>query len=304
MRTPNFIELSLPEARILYGCGRDGGIEQRTKDGKGNPLLTKEGKPRHEWVVGLGIPKKPGELAFWQTSWGAQIYAAGRASFPNLFAPDGSLIPGRKFSWKVQDGDSQEYDQNGKRWCDKEHYPGNWVVTLKTQLQAPSLWTSPDGKQFLQADPKCFKNGYWVVARLTADSNNDPQKSGLFMNPQMLLYVKQDAEIVSRSDDPSGAFAGTVSAQAPVGSTPAVGSASPSLPPPGAAAAPAPAPAPVQTAVQPHPSIMTPAAPPPPAAPPAPPAGPQTKPGSPYTWEALQKSGWSEAAARQQGYIL
>ena len=167
--------------------------------------------------------------------------------------------------------------------------------------------------------------------------NGSAESPGIYLNQQMVLFVKQDKEITS-GPDAATAFAGaTVAALPGAAALPFAGA--PAMPgTPGAMQLPAAGPAmhaaapqpmmPQQTVVQPNPGFlagpgaapgmpapaamgapampMAPGMPPGPAAPAAVPAGPQLTPkgvASGFTLEKYRSSGWTDDQLRAQGLI-
>lgn len=333
MSTPLRQNLTWPVGRLISGSVS----KFRDKDRAGKALTTKDGKPRQEFSFGVAF-EKMGTLAFWETAWGAIAYTIGRTAFPQLFQQDGNLLPGRTFSWKVTDGDSQVYNTEGKRPCDTPEWKGCYIVWFKSQYP-PSTWNH-DGSAPIAADS--IKCGNFVQVCGSIDSNGDAGKPGVYMNHAMVALsgYHPDGEITSGPDVGSAGFgAGPAPAnmqRVPAGALPQPPQASP----PGGYAAPAAPPqyapppaAMAPTPVRPHPGIMTPpgalptqyappaaappgagytpqypsgapAAIPPPPPPPPPPAGPQTtaKAGG-ATWDQLAAAGWTIDVARAHGMI-
>lgn len=324
MSTPLRQNLTWPVGRLIGGSVS----KFRDKDRAGKALTTKDGRPRQEWTFGVAYEKN-GTQAFYQTEWGAIAYGIGRASFPQLFQQDGSLLPGRTFSWKVTDGDSTVHNTEGNRPCDTPEWKGCWVVWFKSQFP-PSTWNH-DGSAPIAAE--AIKPGNFVQVCGSIDSNGDAGKPGVYMNHAMVALsgYHPDGEITSGPDVASAGFgAGPAPAnmqRVPAGALPQP----PQTPPPGAYAPPAAPPqyapppaaaAPPPQPVRPHPGIMTPPggagyAPPPAAAyappgaipppppPPPPPAGPvTTAKAAGATWAMLEAAGWTIDVARAHGMIV
>lgn len=287
MSTPLKQNVTFPVGRLISGSVH----EARTKDAKGKPLTTKDGKPRVEFAFGVAFEKK-GTTVFWQTTWGAAIQQVARAAFPQMFDPAGTLKPGYSFSYKVTDGDSTAFNTAipPRRPCDTPEWKDCWVVWFKSQF-APSTWNANGSAP---VDPATIKCGHYVQVAGTIDSNQDSQKPGVYVNQNLVAHSGFGPEI-SRGPDPAAAGFGTDPAPAgmsstPVGGLPGAGAATPSLPsaPVPPAAPPAPPPA-----ITPHPAILQ------------PPAGPQvTAAANGASWAQLLAAGWTEAVARQHGLIV
>lgn len=314
------LQLLLPPGRIIMGDVSKGS----DKDSKGVPRTVKtgpnKGQPITQFFIGVAIPKNPGEQAWWQTAWGQQILAVGAAGFPNFYQ-------NRAFAWKIEDGDSPEVNKAGRRICDAEGAPGHWVLKFTSQF-APPVYQQPTPGVFERVEaPGLIKTGWWVQVSASVKSNGSSESPGIYLNQQMVLFVKQDKEI-SSGPDAATAFAGAAVASLPgvaampfAGAAPQAGMPGPVLP---AAAAPQP------TMVQPHPGFlagpgampggpvlpgapaagpampMAPGLPPGPAAAPPVPAGPQMTPAgiqSGFTLDQYRQKGWTDDQLRAGGII-
>ena len=314
------LQLLLPPGRIIMGDVCKGS----DKDSKGVPRTVKtgpnKGQPITQFFIGVAIPKNPGEQAWWQTAWGQQIMAVGAAGFPNFYQ-------NRAFAWKIEDGDSPEVNKAGRRICDAEGAPGHWVLKFSSQF-APPVYQQPTPGVFERVEaPGLIKTGWWVQVSASVKSNGSSESPGIYLNQQMVLFVKQDKEI-SSGPDAATAFAGAAVASLPgvaampfAGAAPQAGMPGPALP---AAAAPQP------TMVQPHPGFlagpgampggpvlpgapaagpampMAPGLPPGPAAAPPVPAGPQMTPAgiqSGFTLDQYRQKGWTDDQLRAGGII-
>jgi hypothetical protein len=305
--------LTFPVGRLIGGSVSTA----REKDRKGKPLTTKDGRPRKEWSFGVAY-EKAGTTHWSQTPWGADAWAVGTGAFPNLFQADGSLLPGRKFSWKITDGDSQEYNEEGNRPCDTPEWRGCWIVWYKSAFP-PTTWNA-DGSREVPADS--IKPGMFVQVAGSIDSNGDTGKPGVYMNHNMVALAgfHPDGLIVGGAADPKAAGFGqgptpSNMQSAPSGALPPGGNPPAHTPPPqppaGNPPPPPPPPPPANpTAVRPHPGVLQPGSgtPPPPPPPPPPPAPPTitvtAKAGPGQTWAALQAAGWTEEVARAHGMIV
>jgi hypothetical protein len=312
-----------PTGRIVYGDL----YKAQEKDADGKPRVIKNGpnagQPAPQFAFGLAIPKTPG-VFWWSEPWGQIIYSQAVAAFPQAVATavaeiqagrDGSKF----FAFKVMDGDSTIPNKKGRKPCDREGYPGHWVISFASLYQ-PRVFNR-DGSQAL-VEPGHVKTGYYVQVEGTVAGNDSSQNPGVFINPRMVAMQGFGAEIVSGPDASSVGFGGGPApagmSTTPPGGMPAAPGApgAPAAPPvvapavPVVAAAPAAPVAPV-TAVAPNPAILAaPAAPPPPvaaaAAPPPPPAaGPVLTAKAPagVTYAQMIASGWNDATLRQHGYL-
>ena len=330
------LQLLLPPGRIIMGDVYKGS----DKDSKGVPRTVKtgpnKGQPITQFFIGVAIPKNPGEQAWWQTAWGQQIMAVGAAGFPNFYQ-------NRAFAWKIEDGDSTEVNKAGRRICDAEGAPGHWVLKFSSQF-APPVYQQPTPGVFERVEaPGLIKTGWWVQVNASVKSNGSSESPGVYLNQQMVLFVKQDKEI-SSGPDAATAFAGAAVASLPgVAALPFAGAPqagmmpgptmnTPAMSPvPAAMGMPGPAlpAAAAPTMVQPHPGFlagpgampgpamqpaamgapampMAPGLPPGPAAAPPVPAGPQMTPAgiqSGFTLDQYRQKGWTDDQLRAGGII-
>lgn len=199
---------TLPVGRLVGGSLR----QARTIDGFGNPLLTRDGKPREEYSFGVAIKKTAQSLAL--EPWYIPIHALALSSFSGATQrPD--------FSTKVTDGDSA-VPRGAKSIApkDKEGYPGHWVVFFSGSRPA-TLWNA-DGSARL--DPSIeVKKGYFVQVMGNARSNGNVQKPGMYMNATAVGFSGYGEEIKGADVTPVG-FGGALPAGAllmPNGAMPA-----------------------------------------------------------------------------------
>jgi hypothetical protein len=87
--------------------------------------------------------------------------------------------------------------------------------------------------------PGLIKTGWWVQVNASVKSNGSSESPGIYLNQQMVLFVKQDKEI-SSGPDAATAFAGAAVASLPgVAAMPFAGAAPQAgMPHPGMAAMP------------------------------------------------------------------
>ncbi len=306
---------------VLFPPGRmvQGSLyEAQDKDADGNPLTVKSGpnagQQRVQYYIAVAIPKGP-EAQWYETEWGKAMVAVGFAAFPQA-------ANSPTFAWKVTDGDSQIPNSKGRKPCESEGFPGNWVVRFSSGY-APKICNADGTQQITEVG--AVKCGYYVQVYATVDGNGSTQRPGLFVNLQAVAMVGYGPEIVVGPDlaavgfgkgplpagasatPPAGAFnpgqmPATPSAPgAPAGPSvaPAM-SAAPAAPMAPAAAMPA-APAAPTVAVTPNPGILNP--PMPPAAPAAPVRQMTPKAGG-HTYESLIQAGWNDVTLRQEGLML
>lgn len=281
------------------------------KDMHGQPLTVKngpnKGQPRAEYFVGVAFQKGVKEVEDMRAEWADFL----RQCWPHLYQGPGGVctLPGG-ISDKWIDGDA--FDTTGKAWATREGFAGHWVLRASSGF-APQVY--PAGR-YSPADilgVGSVKLGAFVRINVTAESNLNAQKPGIYVNLRMIELCGMGAPII-RGPDASQAFSQPAGALPP-GATPLAAAPAVTTPPaapPASAAPPAPPPAPPAPVVAPlaaavadgwapHPAApgfhykgqdvvadaevaaryaVSSAPPAPPVAPPAPPAAP---PAPPYT---------------------
>lgn len=311
--------------QILFPVGRlvQGSLyTPQEKDQQGNPLTIKtgpnKGQPTKKWFFAVAIAKNPGETHFAHTPWGAEILAIGRAGFPQGQAESPT------FAWKIEDGDSQIPNKNGRKNADREGFPGHWILNF-TSGYAPKV-VNTQGEPILE--PGAVKLGWFVAVLGSVDSNEQSTNPGVYLNHNAVALMGYGKEIQTGPDLravgfdklalPAGVSAVPLGAPVmPAGMTP-VGAGAPPPPPggiPGAGAPPPPATVyqapPPQVPVQPSQTFIAAGAPPPPpgaaAAPPPPPAAPtmqMTPKAAGQTYASFIAAGWTDANLRSHGYLI
>lgn len=211
----------LPPGRVVQGDL----YEPNTEDMQGNPLTVKSGpnmgKSRVEYFFAYAIPKTPGVAAWWLEPWGAKILTLAQ-----VWWPQGQTASDR-FSWKIADGDDARPnpEANMRRNCDREGFPGHWVVRLSSGF-ATKIFEA-NGTPLLQ--PGLVKRGFWVEAFVVVNSNENAQKPGIYINHNMVFYRAPDKEILS-GPDPRTVGAGRAALPAGVSAAPAATPGAPGMP--------------------------------------------------------------------------
>lgn len=276
------VSLLTPVGRLVQGSP----FEANTTDAAGKPLRDLQGNPKVNYFLALAIAKNdPGWPAFKQ-----QLDAVAAQAFPNHYQ-----LP--TFSNKITDGDSTEVDQNGNRPCDKEGFPGHWIVRFSSGF-APEVYTK--GGAAIITNPKEIKRGDYVRVYCSTSGNGNAQKPGIYINLNMVEQIGYGEEITS---GPSGAsvFGGAPAAHVPQGMSATPVAPSTPMAAPGAPAAPAPqvpqTPAPQSTVQPAHDFLNTPPPAPAPVAPPVEDKIPYQ--GQNYTRAQLVAAGWTDAQIQQ-----
>jgi len=283
-----------PVGRIVWGDP----YLAHDADQDGKAYVDKNGKPFVKFQFGIAIPKTP-NVPWEQEVWGASIMRVANASFPGDFDPASkALLPGREFSFKVQDGDSNIPNKKGNRNCDKTGYPGHWVIGVSNGF-APRYMDKTNQNAIENNLIKC---GYFVQLGMTVKSNMSQQTHGVYLNQGLVCFTAYGEEIASGGFDDSGMVFGNAALPAGATLTPPAGITAPAeqpqyTPPQAAAVVPA------TDLVQTVPGVPT---PPVAAGIPTPPvaAGAPTPPpvieqlfnlnGTGFTMAQLISAGWTE----------
>lgn len=311
--------MSNERLEILFPIGRfvQGSLtEMQTTDADNKPLTVKNGpnagQPTERSFFALAIAKIAGHTHWAQTEWGLQMWNAAAAEWPQ--GQSGSP----SFAFKVEDGDSVIPNTKGKKNCDRQGFPGHWILNFGSGY--PVKLVNADGTVVLpEAQAKQVKLGHFIQAFGSYVTNNSALKPGMYLNHAAVSYQGFGEEIHIGIDTKAvgfgtGAKPAGMSAVPLTGASPAQMGAAAGAPPlpagappiPGAAATPPrapPIPGAAPTAVSPAaPFVQAAAAPPPPVFAPAPPAAdPVTTTGIAYASYVAQ--GWTVAQMKAQGVI-
>ena len=228
-------QFTSPVGRLVQG----GFKLQPKKDIKGNLVKDSEGKQVEECFISLAVPKfvngqpNPEIGPFYSL-----FVSQAQASFPHLFPNGATESTHPRFAMKWQDGDGK--DSNGQSVANKPGFAGCWVIKMATRY-APRVYARDSHGNLVQLeDPeKIIKTGYRISVGGTIDGNgvepnNTQAVPGLFVSPNLVLFVAPDEEIVS-GPDPNAVFANVASQNGVAGSAPAAGLHSPPQPAAGGA---------------------------------------------------------------------
>lgn len=211
------LDITTPVGRLVGGSLYD----PETKDANGNPLTLKDKvTPRVDFQFAIAIPKTPGVQHWANEAWGGPIWALGNAAFPNVAQrPD--------FAWKITDGDSTMPNKKGRKPCDREGYPGHWVIWF-TGGYAPQIWNADGTQQILEKD--AVKSGYFiqVFGNVSPNTGDSP---GVYMNHSMVALTAYGPEIRVGPDVTAAGFGQNVALPPGASATPPAGSFNPAPPP-------------------------------------------------------------------------
>lgn len=288
------VNLTTPVGRLVQGSLYKG----QTQDAEGKPLVNKTGaatgQPRVDYFFALAIPKGT-ETRWATTEWGKLIWQVGHESFPQGQAQHPT------FAWKITDGDSAVPNKRGRKPCDREGYPGNWVLSFSSGY-APRVFNANGTAPI--TEPDAVKLGYYIQVAATIAGNGSQSQPGVYLNHNMVAFAAYGPEIIL---GPDPAAAGFGQAPLPAGASAApIGALGAGAPPPPAAAVAAP------LGVT-GPQYQSPAAPV--APPPAPPVQPNPAfvAGLPdrtmlpaaggATYDQMKAAGWTDALLVQHGMM-
>lgn len=280
------MDILTPVGRLVQGSLYEG----QTTDAENRPLVYKsganQGQPRVDYYFALAIPK--GLERHWaETEWGKKIWDVGHAGFPNGQAQHPS------FAWKVIDGDSTIPNKAGKKPCDREGYPGCWILNFSSSF--PSQIYNENGTKLI-TESKYVNLGDYVEVFGYVTDNGSQQQPGVYLNHSMVAF-RGFGERIFLGIDPKSVGFGQSTLPAGASKAP-VGQALTTEPAPVTTAAPAPMPTPVTTAAPapaPYPQILTPPAPAP--------VKVMTAKANGVSYEDYIKSGWTDELLIQHGFM-
>jgi hypothetical protein len=197
----------------------------------------------------------------------------------------------------VSDGDSTVPNAKGRKPCDREGWPGHWVVHFSSGF-APRIVRQRDGSNPPQFDafnePDALKLGFFVQVNGNVDFNGSQQQPGVFLNHSLVCFSAFGPEIFVGPDPTQAGFGG---APLPPGAsmTPPANFTPPAVP---GGVAPPPLVPGVPGAGAPMPPV-----PGAPVAPPAAPARVMTAAANGATYEAMLAAGWTDATLIQHGMM-
>ena len=224
------IEITTPVGRLVSGHPMISHpvLDDKTKQPK---MMSDGTTPLVSFYAAIAIAK--GTEQHWnQTVWGQQLYNEALAAFPN--GEHGMAA----FSWKIDDGDSQVPNKKMKKPCDREGWPGHWVLHLSNGFPVNCYHRGRyDPSQQMQRKEE-IKLGDYVrfVVNVKGNGAVPPNTPGIYLNPSMCELYQAGILIVSENaPDPTSTF-GADAGQLPAGAMVDTNMASPPggmAPPPG-----------------------------------------------------------------------
>ena len=284
------LEITTPVGRLVSGHPMVS--HPVTDDKTGLPKMQRDNvTPQVSFYFGLAIAKAPGETHWNQTEWGAKIFNEALAAWPNGETQQPT------FSWKITDGDSTVPNKKMKKPCDREGYPGHWIIHVSNgfPIKCFNRGNYEPTQQIQQKE--MIKPGDYCRAVITVASNKSTQTAGMYLNPALFEMYQAGIEIQTESSVDAASTLGATAAQLPAGAM-----VDPNVPAPVQTQQPAPvqtqqmqqpapvqtqqmAPAPGTTTIAPATDLLTPAA-----------APMRILQGVAYTVEALQTAGYTPEA--------
>lgn len=258
------VTLTLPVGRIVSGNPE---TQNQKTDEKTKALKFKaDGTKDMQTYFAVAIAKEPGHTHWSQTAWGAQIWAAGAASNPQVHAAP-------HFAWKIVDGDSAVPNKKMKVPNQQPGHPGHWVIKFTSGFIPNRYRKNTAGTIEQILTDGVFKPGHFVQVQISVQGNGSQESPGIYINPKMVFWAAFGEEFAMGPDPESAGFG---AAPLPAGA---------SMVPVGVAALPTGAPLP-------------------PGAPPAPPAPPGLVPvpGAAHSIEALRALNWTDDQMIAGGY--
>lgn len=184
------------QGRILWSAGKDVFSGAPRKNQMGQPIMNANGEPAMEYGYGLAVPKPgpastPDEVKNFMDMWNA-IQSEAMALYPT-----GHIPPG--FSFKYKDGDG--VDHKGMPFSSREGYAGHLVYALTTSL--PLKFFKYEGGAYVQVKDG-IKCGDYVQVQVNVKGHlpkpGTQGKPGLYLNPNMTLFLGFGKEIVNAPD--------------------------------------------------------------------------------------------------------
>ena len=217
------INLMLPEGRIVTGHPMKafGRVNDKTKQA----VIDKDGKQYMDYNFGVAIPKVAGQ-DWKQSEWGAQIVA--EAQHPVYGWANGE-INSPVFSWKVVDGDSNIPNRKGNKNCDKEGFPGHWVVFFSTIIPFPCYHNGHYQPHECIQNADAIKRGDYVRTYVSVKANKPSETPGVYINPIMVSLDRVGEPMASSAPvhDAAAIFGGGVAAPTAPAAQPATAPVAP-----------------------------------------------------------------------------
>ena len=204
------LEITTPVGRMVGGHPM---VSRANTDKLGVPKMQKDGiTPSMNTYIGLAITK--GAETHWnQTEWGAKIWNEMLAAWP------AGEYQQPTFSSKITDGDSQVPNKKMKKPCDREGYPGHWIIQASTGLGAIKCYNV--GKYNPLTDliqqKEMIKPGDYARLILTIKTNAPSETAGMYVSPVLFELYQPGQQIILESEPDGAATFGATAAALPAG---------------------------------------------------------------------------------------
>jgi hypothetical protein len=169
----NGTEFNTPVGRIVWGHPLN--PREKMKD---NAKVLKDGVPVKQWSFGV---------AFTKAEFEAQIWPHLASETTKMFAS--GLPP--KYSYKYKDGDDANPTWNngkqGKPLNQRPGHAGHYILTVTTELQAPSV-VRFEGGVYKEVLPTQIKCGDYVAMTIIAKVHGG-ESPGLYINPGVVVHA-------------------------------------------------------------------------------------------------------------------
>jgi hypothetical protein len=186
---------TLPPGRLVGGDVYEG--KTRTDDKTGQPKLIAKGqnagKPVIEFYTPYAIVKT-------KANWRDEPWAAPYVAHMAQQWPSGQSTR-RDFAAKITDGDDTEPNKNMKRACDRDGYPGHWVLQL-AGLNAPQI-VNENGTRPLPIEEYKIQPGDVIQANIKASSNQSKDSPGMYIEARVIAFQRSGPRIVTGDVDAS-----------------------------------------------------------------------------------------------------
>ena len=203
------LEITTPVGRLVSGHPMVS--HPVTDDKTGLPKMQRDNvTPQVSFYFGLAIQK--GTEKHWnQTEWGAKIWNEGLAAWPS------GEYQQVGFSWKITDGDSTVPNKKMKKPCDREGYPGHWVIHVSNgfPVKCFNRGNYEPTQQIQQKE--MIKPGDYCRAVITVASNKSTQTAGMYLNPALFEMYQAGIEIQTESSVDAASTLGATAGQLPAG---------------------------------------------------------------------------------------
>lgn len=196
--TQTVVKFTTPEARLVGGHPMERNV---IRDDKTNlPKMDDLGEPRLQTYLAIAIPK--GSETDWKhtPAWGALMKSAAESGWPN--GEHGAPA----FAWKVIDGDSKVPNRKGKKPCDREGYPGHWVISCSTEIPVKCFHVGKYDPIDQIRDSLEIKRGDYIRVQLQVRGNAPSQSPGIYVNPTLVEFRRAGVLIVGEGPDANEAF--------------------------------------------------------------------------------------------------